>query len=55
MTSEYKEKEFSTLHLEETADDQPQRRRSSVAAIDHTETPVWEVRKTYTKQGKKIT
>lgn len=44
-------KETGMSHVEKVDSDQPPRRMSSVVAIEHTETPIWDVRKTYTKQG----
>lgn len=31
-----------------------QRRRSSVTEIQHSQVPVWELRRTYTKHGKRV-
>lgn len=50
MVSEGFSKETGMSHVEKV-DSQPPRRRSSVTAIEHTETPVWETRQTYTKHG----
>lgn len=44
-------KESGMSHVEQVDSENPPRRRSSVVEIEHTETPIWEVRKTYTKQG----
>lgn len=51
MVSDGFSKETGMSHVEKIDDSQPPRRRSSVAAIEHTETPVWETRQTYTKHG----
>ena len=51
MTSENPSKEFSAIHTEKLEEDQSQRRRSSINEIAHSEIPVWEIRRTYTKQG----
>lgn len=51
MVSDGFSKETGMAHVEKVDDSQPPRRRSSVVAIEHTETPVWETRQTYTKHG----
>lgn len=52
MSENSSTKEYATIHVEhEKHEDGPPRRRSSVADIAHNDAPIWEVRRTYTKQG----
>jgi hypothetical protein len=50
-------KELSVEHDEKTVveiNHTLQRRRSSVTEIQHSQVPVWELRRTYTKHGKYV-
>ena len=51
MSSETSSKEDTTTHLEKSDYDDRRRRRSSVTEIAHNDLPVYEIRKSYTKQG----
>lgn len=51
MVVEDYNKETGMSHIETVDSEQAPRRGSSVVAIEHSEVPIWDVRKTYTKQG----
>lgn len=45
-------KDPNMAHIEKSVEEGMTRRQSSVTEIAHTEAPVWQLRKTYTRQGR---
>lgn len=51
MVPDNTSKPVDMAHIETIEQKGVERRRSSVTDIAHTEVPVWQIRKTYTRQG----